>query len=219
MQPYIRATNSQPNISTPATPVIHPIRNKSLLRLFSWNSRVRGKCTLPYISDEIEFSIVLKDIPTPWTNTDLNLDTTKPSWKPSAFQAWVLASAALVCWMLIGILQFLLNRSQHDGGIIFSSDTSNLPLSQSFSYLYLPTILAILFSIFWNWIDLQVKRLEPYHQLSKPEGSLGKNSLLLQYPLDFIPCVPISAVKNRYAILPCYFHEFKIPVSRNVFPF
>ncbi|KAF2815848.1 uncharacterized protein BDZ99DRAFT_471166 [Mytilinidion resinicola] len=117
-------------------------------------------------------------------------------WKPLALRAPVLACAVLVSWGLIIVLQLLLVKSQRDGGIIFAPKTNDLSLSHSFLYLYFPTIVAVIFSIFWSWIDLETKRLEPYYQLSKPDGALGKNSLMLQYPSDFIPFVPITAIKN-----------------------
>lgn len=40
--------------------------------------------------------------------------------------------------------------------------------------------------------------MEPYYQMSKKDGALGKDSLLLAYPFDFIPLVPIKAAKDRY---------------------
>jgi hypothetical protein len=73
---------------------------------------------------------------------------------------------------------------------------SDLPTEQAFLYLYLPTILATLFSIYWTWIDVQTKHIEPYYQLSKQNGALGKDSLLLEYPYEFALLVPIKAFKN-----------------------
>lgn len=64
-------------------------------------------------------------------------------------------------------------------------------------YLYFPTVIAVIFSMYWAWIDLDTKRMEPYYQLSKDEGALGKDSLLLQYPFDFLPLVPIKAARDR----------------------
>jgi hypothetical protein len=97
---------------------------------------------------------------------------------------------------LIIVLQLFLIKSQRDGGIIFAPNANDIPLNRSFYYLYFPTVIAVLYSIFWNWIDVETKRLEPYYQLSKPEGSLGKDSLLLHYPFDFIPLVTIKALKS-----------------------
>ncbi|KAF1928282.1 uncharacterized protein M421DRAFT_5341 [Didymella exigua CBS 183.55] len=120
------------------------------------------------------------------------------AWKPPALRSPILIATILLCWALIAVLQVFLSRSQRDGGVIFAARLSALPLHQQFLYLYLPTILAVLFSIYWAWIDLETKRMEPYYQLSKEKGALGKDSLLLAYPFDFIPLVPIKAAKERH---------------------
>jgi hypothetical protein len=98
---------------------------------------------------------------------------------------------------MIVVLQFLLHKSQQDSGIIFAPRINDLPLRDTFLYLYFPTIVAVIFSIYWAWIDLETKRMEPYYQLSKEDGALGKDSLLLHYPFDFIPLVPLKAAKDR----------------------
>ncbi|EMD86120.1 hypothetical protein COCHEDRAFT_1203266 [Bipolaris maydis C5] len=45
---------------------------------------------------------------------------------------------------------------------------------------------------------LETKRMEPYYQLSKENGALGKDSILLKYPFDFLPLVPIKAARDRH---------------------
>lgn len=119
------------------------------------------------------------------------------SWKPSAFRLLPLAGTIIASWALIITLQLLLVKSQRDGGIIIADTLEDIALDRSFLYTYLPTIIALIYSIFWSWIDLQVKRLEPYHQLSKSNGAWGKDSLLLSYPFDFLPFVPLSAFRRR----------------------
>lgn len=98
---------------------------------------------------------------------------------------------------MIAVLQVFLTRSQRDGGVLFAPVIGELPFRQQFLYLYLPTVIAVVFSIYWAWIDLETKRMEPYYQLSKGDGALGKDSVLLHYPFDFIPLVPIKAAKKR----------------------
>ncbi|OCL06176.1 hypothetical protein AOQ84DRAFT_82899 [Glonium stellatum] len=120
------------------------------------------------------------------------------SWKPTALRTPVLVFAIISSWLLIVILQLLLAKSRRDRGIFFAVDTNNIPLSNSFLYLYLPTVIAVIYSIFWSWIDIETKRLEPYYQLSKPGGSLGKDSLLLRYPFDFLPFVPVNAITSGH---------------------
>jgi hypothetical protein len=118
-------------------------------------------------------------------------------WDPPALRWWNLLFAACICWFFIGLLQLMLNKSIKDGGIIFASNVNDIALRQSFAYLYVPTIAAVFFGIYWAWIDLDAKRFEPYRQLAKPEGALGKDSLLLHYPFDFIPVVPLFALRSR----------------------
>ena len=129
-------------------------------------------------------------------NVNEGLET--KTWKPSALRAPVLLLTITICWSLIAVLQVLLVRSQRDNGIVFAPRISDLPLRRSFLYLYFPTIIAVIFSIYWAWIDLETKRMEPYYQLSKEQGALGKDSLLLHYPFDFVPLVPLKAARDRH---------------------
>lgn len=124
-------------------------------------------------------------------------DTARSAWRPSAFSPITLIVATLIAWALIAILQVLLVISERDGGIILASTIDDIGMAQSFEYLYLPTIIALIFSIFWAWIDLQVKRVEPYHQLSQQDGAWGKDSLLMSYPFDFLPFVPWTAFRSK----------------------
>jgi hypothetical protein len=120
-----------------------------------------------------------------------------PEWKPPALHPFTLALAIATPLALIVTLVLLLRRSQRDNGIIFAPDINALPLSRTFMYQYLPTILAVVFSIFWAWIDLETKRLEPYYRLSEDKGALGKDSLLLSYPFGFVPLVPVKAFRQK----------------------
>ncbi|EKG18932.1 hypothetical protein MPH_03816 [Macrophomina phaseolina MS6] len=119
-------------------------------------------------------------------------------WRPTALGPPVLLAAIAVAIALIVTLQIFLERSQREGGLIFAPNVNDLPLGRSFCYLYLGTIISVLYSILWAWIDLDAKRLEPFHQLSKAQGSTGQDSLLLHYPFDFIASVPIKAIMRRH---------------------
>ncbi len=48
-----------------------------------------------------------------------------------------------------------------------------------------------------SWVDLDAKRLEPWFQLSKDSGVSAENSLLLQYPFDFLPFIPLTAFRRK----------------------
>lgn len=123
--------------------------------------------------------------------------STFQSWKPMTLRAPVLGSFIAASVLLIALLEVLSNRSRQNGGVILAKSVDDISTGQSFMYQYLPTIIAVSYSMLWSWVDLDAKRLEPYFQLSKPEGALAETSLLLQYPLDFLAFVPIRAVKRR----------------------
>lgn len=123
------------------------------------------------------------------------------TWRPPALHPITLVFAILSCWALIITLQLLLTRSQRENGILFAPDINALPLHSTFLYQYFPTILAVVFSIFWAWIDLETKRLEPYYRLGRKEGALGKESLLMHYPFDFVPLVPLRALRERCVLV------------------
>jgi hypothetical protein len=122
-------------------------------------------------------------------------------WYHPGLQWWSLAIAILLCWTFIAVLQYYLHRSQTRGGIIFAPSINDLPLHRSFWYLYLPTIIAVAFSVFVIWIDHDAKRYEPYRQMSQSAGALAQDSIFLHYPFDFSLFVPILAAKRKYGAL------------------
>jgi hypothetical protein len=118
-------------------------------------------------------------------------------WYPPALRWWSLIITALLCWTFIAVLQYYLRKSQTHGGVIFATTVNSLPLRRSFWYLYLPTIIAVIFSILVVWIDHDAKRYEPYRQMARPCGASAENSILLSYPFDYLPVAPIIAAKRR----------------------
>jgi hypothetical protein len=116
---------------------------------------------------------------------------------PPALRWYIPVFATIICRTFIAVLQYYLCKSHKEGGVIFAENVNDLPLCRSFIYLYMPTIFTTVFSIFIVWIDLDSKRYEPYYQLFKPGGALGKDSLLLHYPFDFLPAIPFVASRNR----------------------
>ena len=143
---------------------------------------------------------LVRSIPTPY----------KPSppkpWKPITQKAYFLIPTILASGALVAVLQVFLERSQSDSGILFASNVNDLPLSRSFAYLYLPTIVSLILSFSWTWIDLDVKRLQPYFQLSRRQGALGKDSILLHYPFDFVASVPVNSFRKRFIGPSCHSH-------------
>jgi len=120
------------------------------------------------------------------------------TWKPSSLRLPFLSFVLLTTSALIVVLQWLLVKSQTTGGVLFAPSINDLPLSRTFGYLYVPTIIAVIYGLLWSWIDLDIKRMEPYYQLCSPGGTLAENSLLLQYPFDFVAFVPFQAARQKH---------------------
>jgi hypothetical protein len=125
------------------------------------------------------------------------LPATKP-WKPFTHKAYFLVPTILASGALIAVLQIYLERSNRDTGILFATKINDHPLNQKFPYLYLPTIVSLLPSLAWAWLDLDIRRLQPFIELFKERGARGADSLLLHYPFDFVAFVPITAARRRH---------------------
>jgi hypothetical protein len=105
----------------------------------------------------------------------------------------------LVTLALIAVLEALSQAAgvgqnfMGNGPLVFAPTIDDIPASSSFAYLFFPTVVAVIYGMVWSWVDLDVKRLEPYFQLSKAGGAAAEESILLSYPFDFLALVPIKA--------------------------
>lgn len=91
-----------------------------------------------------------------------------------------------------------LGKNNSNGrGLAFAASVDDISTIATVSYLYLPTVIAVLYSMVWSWVDLDSKRLEPWFQLSQPGGAAAEDSILLHYPFDFLPFVPIRAARRK----------------------
>ncbi|OQO15247.1 hypothetical protein B0A48_00630 [Cryoendolithus antarcticus] len=130
--------------------------------------------------------------------TDRATRSTAKAWRPITLRLPYLSSLILITLAVIAIIQWLLHQSQADQGILFAANINELPLRTSSLYLYLPTLISVIYSFLWTWVDLDVKRLEPYFQLSKTGGATAEHSILLHYPFDFLASVPLKAVRRKH---------------------
>lgn len=98
--------------------------------------------------------------------------------------------------ILAAVIEYLAQRSSRKGGLALSESLDDMPMAAEVSYMFLPTLIAVLYSLAWNWVDLDVKRIQPWLDLSKPGGAKVE-ALSLDYPFDFIAFVPFIAAKRR----------------------
>ncbi|KAK1977635.1 LOW QUALITY PROTEIN: hypothetical protein LZ30DRAFT_762988 [Colletotrichum cereale] len=132
-------------------------------------------------------------------DSECSLDTVhKHGWKPLTLSAPVLFSFAFASFLLAIIIEVLAYQSRVKGGLALSKSADDIPPFANFCYLFLPTIIAVIYSLLWSWIDLDVKRMQPWLEMSKPEGATADHSIFLDYPYDFIAFVPMKAAKRRH---------------------
>lgn len=136
-----------------------------------------------------------------YRGADLNI--IDKHWKPLTLRAPILGPFILISIAFIIILELLTHLAglsstlSGSGAVAYAENDGNLSTSVSFAYLYFPTVVAVCYSMLWSWVDLDAKRLEPWFQLSQEGGASAENSLLLQYPFEFLAFVPIKAVRRK----------------------
>jgi Protein of unknown function (DUF3433) len=118
-------------------------------------------------------------------------------WKPVSMRAPTLISFAIASLVIAVLIEILAQRSQAAGALALSPTLDAIPPPVVFSYLFLPTIIAVIYSLCWSWIDLDVKRMQPWMELSRPDGATARNSLFLEYPFEFLAFVPFQAARRR----------------------
>jgi hypothetical protein len=108
---------------------------------------------------------------------------------------------ALACFILftfglVGVIEYFAQRSQKEGGLSLTDDadatTTSILLSR-----YAPTVVAVTYSLIWTWIDLDIRRMQPWLELSRRDGATAESTVLLDYPFEFLAFVPIKAGKRK----------------------
>jgi len=66
---------------------------------------------------------------------------------------------------------------------------------------FVPTILAVLFSIPWHILGSAIKEMEPFYQLQRSNGALAADSLCLRYRSSINVVSTLSAIRNGHFIV------------------
>ncbi|KAI9810899.1 MAG: hypothetical protein M1827_005758 [Pycnora praestabilis] len=139
-------------------------------------------------------------------------DPTKPNWRPFSMR-WPYISLLVFISLALAVAQEYLyqlsNRLAHEtppDGLLRFLRPQQVPMWEYFCWRYLPTIIAVSYGLLWQIIEFEVKRLEPYYQLSKPTGALAKESLNLDYLTFYKLLAPFKALKyKQWAVVYCSF--------------
>lgn len=97
-------------------------------------------------------------------------------------------------------LEGLRQYSDRKGGLVFFDYTEDVNDVQSFAYNYLPIIISLILVLVWTVTDFDVLRLEPYFQLSRPEGAPA-TVLFINYNFGQTVLTPINAVIRRHWVV------------------
>lgn len=94
--------------------------------------------------------------------------------------------------LFIIVLEVLVRR--YANGSSFSGSNS----AAYFAWQYLAIMYAVGMGLAWEVVDISVRRMEPYYQMSRPNGALARDSLLLDYMTAFQYFVPFYSAKRRH---------------------
>ena len=112
---------------------------------------------------------------------------------------YLLSLICLMVSMLLG-LEGLRQYSDREGGLVFFSYTEDVNDMQFFAYNYLPIIISLVLVLAWTVTDFDILRLEPYFQLSRPEGAPA-TVLFINYNFGQTIMTPINAAIRRHWIV------------------
>lgn len=110
----------------------------------------------------------------------------------------ILSAVIIASLLMVAGIELLAQKSQRQGGLALSPSLKEIPQYAMITSQYIPQVLAVCYSLVWSWIDLDVKRMQPWFELSKPGGALATDSLLLDYPFTFMAFVPFKAAQRRH---------------------
>ncbi|KAF3912486.1 hypothetical protein ABW20_dc0105481 [Dactylellina cionopaga] len=128
------------------------------------------------------------------------VDDIENGWKPYTMKPIFLGILFSYVIVVIVLIEVMLGKQRKEGALLFAR-SSDGEFTQSPIFIfhqYMISVLSIGYGIFFAMLDLDVKRLEPYYILSKPNGAYASVSLLLTYPADYLPFVPITAARNGH---------------------
>ncbi len=147
-------------------------------------------------------------------------DPDPPNWRPYSMRSiyiLMLISASLG----LGIFQEWLCRhseklAEHGHGILEFDRVANVKLFYFIAWKYLPTLIFVGYGVLWSIMDFDIKRLEPYYQLSKRTGSTAAESLNLDHLTAWSYFIPFTAVKlKQWAV---FFSSFGNVLATSIAP-
>ncbi|KKY17703.1 hypothetical protein UCRPC4_g05336 [Phaeomoniella chlamydospora] len=134
------------------------------------------------------------------------IDQNLPNWRPFSMRPYYIILLILISFALAGVQEWLcqlsLKLEKQNDAILKFDDVSQVSLWNFFCWKYLPTLIFVTYGVFWQIMDFDVRRLEPFYQLSLPDGSTAEQSLHMDYLSMMGFLVPLKAYRYRqWAVL------------------
>ncbi|KAF1987157.1 hypothetical protein K402DRAFT_446032 [Aulographum hederae CBS 113979] len=128
-------------------------------------------------------------------------DPHMPDWKPFSMR-WPYLSILILIGLGLaglqeGLCQLSLKRAEEGKGLLEFKNAQQISNLAFFAWKYLPTMILVMYGIMWQISDYEVKRLEPYYQLSQKTGSAAGASLNMDYLTFLAYFVPFKAIRYR----------------------
>lgn len=127
-------------------------------------------------------------------------ESTREGWRPFALRPLYLSIIAAVMLLMFVTLEALRRYTDQYGGLVLMQATDDVSGLQSFAYNYIPIIVALILVVMWSFIDFDVLRLEPYFQLSRPEGAPA-SVLFINYNFGQTVITPLTSAKRGHWVV------------------
>ena len=117
---------------------------------------------------------------------------------------WWILMLVVIALALAGIQEYLCQRSMSQvnkdpekGGLISFRKVGDMDITIYFAWQYAPIMIFVFYGVLWQMSDFEVKRLEPFYQLSKKTGATAGESLNMDYLTFMSWLVPLRALRHR----------------------
>ena len=124
-----------------------------------------------------------------------------PDWKPGSMRFVYIGTLSILAVTLAVIQEILcqksLQKAKQDSGLLSFDFVAKVSTGAFFSWKYLPTMVAIVYAVLFSIMDFDIRRLEPYYQLSQTSGAQASASLNLDHLTMFQYFVPFKAFRLR----------------------
>jgi hypothetical protein len=119
------------------------------------------------------------------------------NWKPVAMR-WPFLLFLILLSCGLAVSSEFLYRLSADRPLLRFHMPSELPPAQYLAVKFAPTVLAVIYGVFWQIVDIEVKRLEAFYQLSKEGGALAAESINVDYTTSFSWLRPFRALRLKH---------------------